>query len=373
MSRQATYFITALIISLFFAMNVGAAVIAIPSQRYYDNYVMFNNSEIKPTLEKFTKILGDDFNIVAKECGVINAFYSQYDKSIILCYEYLADGDKYIEKAYRNENIATQAYLKTGIFLYVLLHEFGHAVIDIKSLPIVGGEEDAADRIATIILLEFTKANPQFGKSLFVGFLSHNWNNRADILNKLFNSRNLYADEHPFNEQRVFNMVCLAYGYNPGLFADIAQAFKLPEARASRCPGEYIKADNAVKTLLDNKSGPTQSNASDWKTNLTSDESCAHPAQCATGLTCINGYCKPYGNPAQKNSECQYNFHCPGPQNCVNNKCIPIATILNIEPETINEQSPPRWKTNLSNGEQCEHPVQCARGLTCIDGKCLFY
>ncbi|MDD5364598.1 MAG: DUF4344 domain-containing metallopeptidase [Gallionellaceae bacterium] len=373
MSRIATYFLTALVISLFFATNVGASVIAIPSQRFYDDYVMFNNSEIKPALERFTKILGDDFNIVAKECGVINAYYSKQNKTITLCYEYLADGDKYIEQAYKNENIATQANLKTGIFFYVLLHEFGHAAIDIKNIPVMGGEEDAADKIAAIILLEFAKSNPQFGKSLFVGFLSYNWNKRFGMLTKLLNSRNLYADEHPFNEQRVFNTVCLAYGYNPGLFIDIAQAFKLPDARAVRCQEEYIKANNAVKTLLEEKVEQTQTNYSRWRSNLTSDESCVHPAQCASGLTCINGHCKPYNNLPLDISECQYNFNCPGPQNCINNKCIPISTILNTERNSTNEQNSTQWKTDLSKGEQCKHPAQCSRGLTCIDGKCLPY
>lgn len=233
-------------------MGVGyanAEVITIPSQKYHDQYAMFNNSEIKPLLANLAKLLGPDFNVVTKECGVINAYYSPSERSIVLCYEYLADGDKYIKSAYKKENVATQSYLDSGIFFHVLLHELGHALIDVKHIPVIGGEEDAADRIATIIMLEFTKSNPILGKSMFIGFLSYNWNKRFGFLTKLIHS-DLYADEHPFNEQRVFNMVCLAYGNNPVLFMDVAQAFKLPPERARRCADEYQNANRAIKTLL---------------------------------------------------------------------------------------------------------------------------
>lgn len=250
MYRVACYFFTTLIVSLSAFKYASAEVITIPSQRYYDNYMMFNNSELKPTLDGFTNILGPDFKIITQECGVINAFYNKQDKSITLCYEYLADAEKYIEKAYKKEDIATQAILKSGTFFYVLLHELGHAVIDIRNIPIIGGEEDAADRIATIFLLEITKSNPVVGKSMFVGFLSYAWSKRAGVIGQLFSKTNLYADEHPFNEQRVFNMVCLAYGNNPSLFLDIAKAFKLPPARARRCEGEYEDANRAVRELL---------------------------------------------------------------------------------------------------------------------------
>lgn len=251
MFRMISYVNYLLLTSIVLCIGyANAGVIAIPSQRYYDQYVMFESSEIKPALGNFTNILGPNFNIIARECGVINAYYSPSEKSIIICYEYLADGDNYIKKAYKKESIAAQAYLNAGVFFYVLLHEFGHAVIDVKQIPVIGGEEDAADRIAAIILLEFAKSNPISAKNMFVGFLSYNWHKRFGFLAKLINSKNLYADEHPFNEQRVFNMVCLAYGSNPALFVDVAQAFKLPPGRANRCSDEYQDASTAIKTLL---------------------------------------------------------------------------------------------------------------------------
>jgi serine protease Do len=47
----------------------------------------------------------------------------------------------------------------------------------------------------------------------------------------------------------VFNKVCLAYGYNPGIYADLAKRFNLPNSRASRCQSEYQAAQQAVNAL----------------------------------------------------------------------------------------------------------------------------
>lgn len=85
MCRVLSHFFTALVISLSVSKYSCAEVIAIPSQKYYDHYQTFSNSELKPLLDNFTTLLGPDFKIIAQECGVINAFYNRQDKSITLC------------------------------------------------------------------------------------------------------------------------------------------------------------------------------------------------------------------------------------------------------------------------------------------------
>jgi hypothetical protein len=230
--------------------NANAEVINEPTQRYYAQYAILADDAIRSALNDFANLLGPNIKIVTRECGMINAFYSPSEKSIILCYEYLADGSNFISEAYKRESPATQAELNLGIFFYVLLHEIGHAVIDAQKIPVIGGEEDAADRIAAITMLEIAKSKPSLTRNMFVGFLSYNWNKRHGFMTKLLSGNNLFADEHPFNEQRVFNMVCLAYGSNPYLFVDVAQAFKLPPSRATRCSDEYQDTRTAISTLI---------------------------------------------------------------------------------------------------------------------------
>jgi hypothetical protein len=43
---------------------------------------------------------------------------------------------------------------------FILAHEFGHALIHNFNLPVLGGEEDAADGIATVLLLKPKTARP---------------------------------------------------------------------------------------------------------------------------------------------------------------------------------------------------------------------
>ena len=47
----------------------------------------------------------------------------------------------------------TQDDAVLGQFLYISGHEIGHAVFDLRHLPIFGNEEEAADQFATYFLL----------------------------------------------------------------------------------------------------------------------------------------------------------------------------------------------------------------------------
>ena len=49
---------------------------------------------------------------------------------------------------------------------FILLHEFGHAIIREFKVPLLGLEEDSADTIAAITLLQLDKAQPRARASL---------------------------------------------------------------------------------------------------------------------------------------------------------------------------------------------------------------
>ena len=225
--------------------GVTDCISVFPSQKYHEQYLVLKN--ISPTFGGIINVLKNtepSFSIEARECGVINSWYNPQFKKITLCYEYLEDGDNFIYDHYSNQPPQVIANLQTGIFISVLMHEYGHAVIDIENMPVLGNEEDAADKISTIVLLEITKKNPNLGKLSIEGDLAYQSWIKTDLTNK-----RLFADEHPLNEQRVFNKVCLAYGSNPELFADTAVRFGLPEKRAARCASEYIKTKSAIDKL----------------------------------------------------------------------------------------------------------------------------
>lgn len=221
-----------------------------PSIKFNEQYLVIK--QLAPAFTDLVSVLKKTepaFSIEAKECGQINSWYSPANKTLTICYDYLADGDAFIENAYANHPPDVQANLQTGIFIQLLMHEFGHAAIDIKQIPVLGNEEDAVDRIATITMLGFDKTNPNIAKLAMIGSIAY-WNHKADDSRKNM-TRNRFANEHPLDDQRVFNMVCLAYGSNPNQYLDVARNVGLPEARAARCEGEYKKAVSAISEFLE--------------------------------------------------------------------------------------------------------------------------
>jgi hypothetical protein len=54
-----------------------------------------------------------------------------------------------------------------------------------------------------------------------------------------------FADEHGTPAQRLYNLLCIAYGSDKGLFADDVEKGYLPESRAEICEGEYWQVEFA--------------------------------------------------------------------------------------------------------------------------------
>ena len=59
-----------------------------------------------------------------------------------------------------------------------------------------------------------------------------------------------FADEHGTPAQRFFNLLCLAYGADPKLFADVVEKNFLPRDRADICECEYVQVSHAFNTLI---------------------------------------------------------------------------------------------------------------------------
>jgi hypothetical protein len=67
-----------------------------------------------------------------------------------------------------------------------------------------------------------------------------------------------FADEHGTPAQRFYNLLCIAYGADPSLFADLVDKEYLPKKRAEGCADEYRQVAAGFRTLI----GPHM----DWET-----------------------------------------------------------------------------------------------------------
>ena len=117
-------------------------------------------------LEKIQEVLSpfrfsEQLIIKTAECGAVNSYYQRLDlkPTVTICYEFL----KHILDSLPNETTpagVTPDDATVGQFLWVTLHEVGHAAFDMFGVPIFGREEDAADNFATYSIWGITGRIP---------------------------------------------------------------------------------------------------------------------------------------------------------------------------------------------------------------------
>lgn len=152
--------------------------------------------------------------------------------------------------------------LKAGLYAAVLIHETGHALFDLLDVPMFGAEEDAADQMAALVVLQFGRDTARTAIKGFAylwkmqAMLGADPGAQADANEKDVERRCLrdpfcgYADVHGTASQRMYNTICMAYGAHPDWFEDFVASNWLPKERRDNCKGEYEQAAKAfVKTV----------------------------------------------------------------------------------------------------------------------------
>src|SRR5215475_15082021 len=174
--------------------------------------------------------------------GVSNAWYSR--PTVTICYEYLAEIQRDMPKETTPAGV-TPADAVLGQFFYAIAHEVGHAMFDLLNVPVFGHQEDDADQFAGYIILQFGKAD---ARRLILG-AAHSYNNY--VKNPTVTAPlTAFSDEHGPPAQRYYNLLCLAYGADPVLFADIVDMKYLPKERAKLCRGQYGELAYAFHQLI---------------------------------------------------------------------------------------------------------------------------
>jgi Putative metallopeptidase len=161
---------------------------------------------------------------------------------VTVCYEYLEAVRRIAPAAATPEGV-TPDNAVLGPLLEVFLHEVGHALIDQLRIPILGREEDAADQFAAFMLVHLSEHT---ARDTVVGVA---WMYAQEAKQATL-SRTDLADVRGFAGQRSYNLLCIAYGAEPRLFADLVEKKYLPESRAEDCADEYGQVAYAVNTLM---------------------------------------------------------------------------------------------------------------------------
>lgn len=172
--------------------------------------------------------------------GVSNAWYDE--GFVTVCYEYLADLLKNAPEQTLPNSVGQKDAI-VGPLLDVFLHESGHAVFDQLKVPVLGREEDAADLFSAYFMLQLGKED---ARRLILG---NAYQYKADLVSPHI-PLTKYADEHGTPAQRFFNVLCIAYGADQKLFADVVEKGYLPKERAEGCDLEYEQTAFALKKLI---------------------------------------------------------------------------------------------------------------------------
>lgn len=181
-----------------------------------------------------------DIIITFKECDEPNAYYDDKTHQITLCYDLIDDYYNLFSDRLKDEAKLDEAV--SGTLIHTLLHEIGHALMDAWELPITGKEEDAADQLSALILIEETEEGEQVALDSALSFKLY-----ADFD---IGEERPYWDEHSLDEQRFYGILCMLYGHDPDKYAYLIMDGTLPPSRAELCQDDYARLKQSWQTLL---------------------------------------------------------------------------------------------------------------------------
>jgi len=138
--------------------------------------------------------------------------------------------------------------------LFVLYHEVAHLLVHQLGLPVLGKEEDAADNMASYMLLQ--KGTREAHQAL--ADAAYGW-----LLSGLTYGANLddsdYYGSHSLDKQRAFAIVCLMVGSNAEAFSPIADEYKMGKDRQESCYFDFELVKRSLEGVLGaywQKNGP---------------------------------------------------------------------------------------------------------------------
>ena len=192
-------------------------------------------------LEQFAAALNEflhipvDLTLALADCDQANALYQPQRRTVTVCYQLL----QHFASVFSHSSQEPQKLIELviGNVQFVLLHEVGHALIDVLQLPVLGREEDAADQIAAWLLASSGTGGRKAVLAVARYFVDSQQPARP--------GRQLPVwDEHPLDAQRYYNILCWLYGHDSRQYAYLVEddplpiPMPLPTSRAHRCTGE---------------------------------------------------------------------------------------------------------------------------------------
>jgi len=169
--------------------------------------------------------------------------YDPANHQIHIPYAFIAEAKARFEAADYAESGISAAQASQDALLHTLFHELAHALINIYELPIVGKEEDAADSLATFLLIELFDQGQEIALSAADLFDLESYDRQT------LESEDFWG-EHSLDEQRFYATLCHVYGSNPEHYQALIDDELLSEDHHERCIEEYALLQSSWIKLL---------------------------------------------------------------------------------------------------------------------------
>jgi hypothetical protein len=254
--RAAPFLVAMLCFAADPARAQGAAPMATPGQvkvsyeepsnpKFSHHYEALKRRRVLERLQAFLAPLRlpRELTVRLAECNGADTMPYMSGGPVTLCYEIV---DKIVTiTAEHASNPREQTLVADGTFVQAVLHEVAHAVFDLLQVPVWGREDDAADRVSAVVMVQFGEEvalTTIVGTAKFFEYSQHTWTG-AD-----------FAELNSTEAQRFYNYLCIAYGGDPITFRFLAPRPgppsatglpALPEKRARQCAREYAQVSHA--------------------------------------------------------------------------------------------------------------------------------
>jgi hypothetical protein len=250
----------------------GAAAQSLQNSQVEIAYVEPSNAGYRPIFERLKKrqVLEELRAFLAplqlprkvlvkiEQCNEPGRLYEP-GKPVSICYEYIARLEELAAKIPadgRTRRDVARDHAVVGAFVQVVLQQMASAVFEILDVPIWGREQDAADKLAAFLMLQFgneTARKLLNGAAYFFEASGRTW------------SGSDFSDIRSPEAQRFYNYLCIAYGGDRRTFSDFVEGQSkdpgsqridlLPQGRAVGCPKEYLDLkwafDSTILPIVD--------------------------------------------------------------------------------------------------------------------------
>jgi hypothetical protein len=204
--------------------------------KYQPIYERLRQRQVLEELRDFLKPLRlpRRLKVTVAECGAETLPYTR-GGPVTICYE-LIERIRQMARTISADDAADQEKLVVAGFIQATLHNTALAIFDMLDVPIWGREEDAADRLAALVMVEF-------GEDVAKAVLSNTTRlfEASAKLGEPWTGSDFAKTASP-DAQRYFNYLCIALGADVRTFGELWGKV-IPRHRAGFCAGWLFEDD----------------------------------------------------------------------------------------------------------------------------------